>query len=159
MPESLLKKAKYGLLIDIGEYTQIPILQYTPKNIINENPYIRLEDIHREYELVKGRAEEIDFWEKVKFNFEQGKARGYKSEKVYPINEEQAIVEADKSHATLYFWDPDATLDDDEEEWLWDNAEEYNLFIDGNQTHFYIYSCRKTNLAFLNLTIGNHNSN
>lgn len=137
--KSLLKKAQFGILINLTEYIQIPVLRYISKNNINDNPFILLKDISSEYELVKGKAGEKDFWEKIKFKFEQGKVEGYKSERVYPINEEQAIVEVDKKQATLYFWGPDITLNDDEEEWLWDNAEEYALYIDGNQTHFNIY--------------------
>lgn len=136
---SLLKKSKYGVLIDLTKYIQIPILQYSHGYNINENPYIRLEDIHSEYELVKGKAEETDYWEKVKFMFEQGKVSGYKDKEVYPINEEQAIIEADKSLATFYFWEPDTKLNDDEEGWLWDNAKKYEIYINGESTSIDIY--------------------
>lgn len=139
MLDSLLKKTKCGMLIDLTKYIQIPILQYTPRNIINQNPYIRLEDIRGEYELVKGKAGEEDFWERIKLKFEQGKVSGYEDGKVYSISGKQAIVEADKRRATLHFWDPDITLDDNEKEWLWDNAEEHALYIDSNPTHSYIY--------------------
>lgn len=139
MLDSLLGKTSYGVLIDLTKYIHIPILQYSPKNIINENPYILLEDIRSEYELVKGRAGEIDFWEKVKIMFAQGKVRGYEDERVYPINEEQAIVETPKNYATLYFWGPDASLEEEEEDWLLENAEDYFLYIEDNPTFFNIY--------------------
>jgi len=137
--KGLIEKAFCGILIDLTEYIQIPILQYSPRNIINQNPFILLKDINSEYKLVKGKAGEINFWEKIKFMFEQEKVEGYKNERVYPINEKQAIVEVDKNHATLYCWGPDITLNDDEKEWLWDNAEEYALYIDRDRTNFYIY--------------------
>lgn len=139
MLDSLLKKSKYGVLIDLTKYIQIPILQYTRGYNINENPYIKREDIQNKYDLVKGKTEEIDFWEKVKFMFEQGKISGYEDKEVYPINKEQAIIEANKNHATFYFWGPDIALDDDEEEWLQENTEEQKVHIDGNPTSFYIY--------------------
>lgn len=136
---SLFKKARYGTLVNLKKYIQIPILQNSHVNIINENPYIKLEDIHSEYELVKGKAAEIDFWEKVKFMFEQGKISGYEDKEVYPINKEQAIVDSSKNYATFYFWNPDVELENDEEGWLWDNAEKYELYINGNPTSIEIY--------------------
>lgn len=139
MLDNLLRKTKYGVLIDLTKYIQIPILQYSRGYNINENPYIKLENIHSEYELVKGKTEEIDYWEKVKFMFEQGKVSGYEDKEVYPISKKQAIVEANKNHATFYFWGPDVALDDDEEEWLQENTEEQEVYIDGNPTSFYIY--------------------
>jgi len=137
--DSLFKKAKHGMFVDLTKYIQIPKLEYNPENVFNENLYIKLEDIHNEYKLVKGKAGEIDFWEKVKFMFEQGKVGGYEDEKVYPINEKQAVVETLKDHATLYFWGPDEPLEAKEEEWLWENSEEYGLYIEGSSTYFIIY--------------------
>jgi len=137
--DSLFKKIKHGMFVDLTKYIKIPKLDYNPENIFNENPYIKLEDIHNEYKLVKGKTGEIDFWEKVKFMFEQGKVSGYESEIVYPINEEQAIVETSKDHATLYFWGPNTRLEDEEEDWLLENAEDYSIYIEGNPTFFNIF--------------------
>jgi hypothetical protein len=140
MPEGLRKKAKYGVLINLEDYIQIPLLKNISINTLNENPYIYMGDIHEEYESLKGMAGEKDFWDRVKFTFEQGKVGGYVDEAVYLISETEAIVLVDKKFANLYFWDPDVRLEDDEEEWLWDNAEEHELYLDGNPTTYLIYT-------------------
>lgn len=138
IPTELKKKARYGRIVSSKELIQVPNLDYSPKRGINENPYIFLNNIQERYIKVKGKAEEIDFWEDVLMKFQNGKIDGYDQKNVYEIRGKY-IVMCSLGEATLLFWGPELNATEKEAEWLEENSEELILYIEEEPSHCMIF--------------------